>query len=100
MRDKHEKLLHPRLFYAFLDLEPDHPITYVLPAAAVAQVLTNSHQSWLSALGARGQPHRDHPMRRLLPRYAFDVPGFPVGWLEQYRERWDYLTEDLPASTD
>jgi hypothetical protein len=99
MNKKHEDVVQPRLFYAFVDLEdsldendPEHPKTYVVPSSVVAKVLSLSHQAWLDTPGRGGRSHRDHPMRRLLPSYPSGAPGYPSGWLEQYRERWDLLT--------
>ena len=31
MREKHQALIHPRLFYALVDLEPDIPVVFVAP---------------------------------------------------------------------
>ena len=76
MREKHERLTHPRLFYAFVDLEPREPVTFVVPSPIVAQVLARAHQAWLAAPGIAGRTHRDHPMRRILPEYAQAVPGY------------------------
>jgi hypothetical protein len=94
MRAKHEQLIHPRLFYAFVDLEPDVPAVYIVPSAEVASVLERSHQGWLAAPGLRGRPHADHDMRRILPRYAFPVEGLSEDWLAPYRGRWAYLTSE------
>jgi hypothetical protein len=91
MRDKHEEIIEDRYFYAFVDLEPEPPVTYIVPSAVVADVVRKSHQVWLDTPGVRGQPHKDGPMRRLGPEYRFTVPGYPAGWLDQYREQWDLL---------
>jgi len=96
--EKHQDLIHPRLFYALVDLEPDIPVVYVVPSAVVADVLTRSHRTWLGMPGVHGQPHQDNPMRRLLAEFPFPVPGAAPGWLAEYRERWEYLTADA-AST-
>jgi hypothetical protein len=98
MQEKHERLIHPRLFYTLLDLELDAPAVYVLPSAVIARVVRSAHQAWLSTPGIRGQQHQDTKLRMLLPGYSFPVPGLLPGWLEDYRERWDYLTSDLPDS--
>jgi hypothetical protein len=45
MSKKHESMRSPRLFYAFVDFEPSAPRTYVVPSAAVADVLTRSHKA-------------------------------------------------------
>ena len=105
MKEKHEHTIHPRLFYAFVDLEgavvqetPRHPQTYVVPSEVVAEVCTVSHRVWLETPGRGGQKRKDGPMRRVLPSYekfGANVPGYPPGWLEQYSERWDLLKEVL-----
>lgn len=99
MREKHESISHARYFYAFVDLEPEAPVTYIVPSRIVADVLRKSHQSWLDTPGARGQPHRDHPMRRVLPAYSHDVPDYPPGWLYEYRERWDLLAAVVESAS-
>ena len=98
MRAAHEYLVHDRLFYAFLDLGRDHPVTYIVPSAKVAAVLRDAHAAWLSRPGVSGRVHRDNPLRRLLPRYGFDVPGIEGDWMEPYLEKWGYLhSEVAPA---
>jgi hypothetical protein len=99
MRAAHEYLVHDRLFYAFLDLGRDRPVTYVIPSAKVAAVLRDAHAAWLSRPGVGGRAHRDNPLRRLLPRYSFEVPGVEGDWMEQYRERWEYLQSDETPAT-
>ena len=97
MRKKHERLNSASLFYCFVDLgdgSDDVPVTYVLPAVVVAKALAECHQAWLKQLGAKGQPHHDHDMRRLLPGYdKLDLPAYANGWLERYREAWHLLSE-------
>src|SRR5437870_4449807 len=60
MTVKHERIVMPRCFYAFVDFEPNAPVTYSVPSATVADVLKKSHAAWLATPGARGQAHRDH----------------------------------------
>ena len=92
MREKHEHIVQDSCFYAFVDLEPSVPVTFVVPSAIVAEVLRVAHRSWLLTPGRGGRVHRDHDMRRVLPAYTFEVPGYPPGWLDQYREHWDLLS--------
>jgi hypothetical protein len=91
---KHESIVGSRLFYAFVDLEPDMPVSYIVPSAVVADMLRSSHQAWLASPGKGGRKRNDHPMRRMRPSHEFDIPGYPNGWLEQYREQWDLLKTD------
>jgi hypothetical protein len=88
-----------RLFYAFVDLEPaPAPVTYVIRSEVVADVLATNHQAWLAAPGAKGQPHNDSNVRRLMPVYKPGVPAYPPGWLDAYAERWDILTGAATAA--
>ena len=94
MSEKHERISQRRYFYAFVDLEvPDGqmPVTYVIPSEVVSEVVRQSHKTWLNTPGLGGREHRDNPVRRVRPAYGFPVPGFPAGWMEQYRERWELL---------
>jgi len=91
MRKKHEDLVHPRLFYTFVDLAPASPVVYVIPSRIVAVVMKLSHETWLALPGKGGRKHRDTVMRRLLPRYPFPIAGYPDGWLDNFKERWGPL---------
>jgi hypothetical protein len=94
MRDKHEQIVLERLFYCFVDLEPGAPVTYVVPSKSVAEVLGESHRAWLTEPPKRGtEPHKDNPMRRILPEYGFAVSCAPAGWLEEWKDRWDLLSD-------
>jgi hypothetical protein len=56
--------------------------------------------AWLSAPGRASSPHRDTPMRRIMPRFREEVLGFADGWMDAYRERWDFIStepEDRPS---
>ena len=98
MSAKHELISEPRLFYAFVDLEPEPPVTYVVPSSVVADVVKKSHHQWLTTPGAKGQQRNETGFRRVLPAYKEVVDGYPPGWLDAYRERWDRLTAALPPA--
>jgi hypothetical protein len=90
MNAKNEFIGDPNLFYALVDLGPEHPVTYIVPSAAIARVLHLDHLAFLSHPGIHGQVHKDNSVRRLLPSYKEGVaPGVEDGWLEDYREGWD-----------
>ena len=91
MKAKHEKLKNPRLWFVFVDMEPAEPICYVMPSSVVAEIVHLSHSIWLGLPGVNGRPHVDSDIRRIRPKYQFEIPGFPDGWMDQYRERWDLL---------
>jgi hypothetical protein len=104
MHQKHESIAQPRCFYAFVDFEPQPPVTYIVPSKVVADVLAKSHQAWLATPGKKGRIRKDGEMRRVRPRYLDPVPGYPDAWLDQYRERWDLLGKatglPLPPAAD
>ena len=91
MKERHEKLVSPRLFYVLVDMEPGEPVCYVIPSSVVTDCVTKENQAWLATPGKKGQPHNPHSMRRLLPKYPYQVEGFEDGWLERYREQWGLL---------
>lgn len=91
MKSKHENLVSQRLWYVFVDMEEESPHCFVIPSARIAEVVRLSHSIWLSTPGKDGRPHVDTDMRRVRPSYQFDVPGYPDGWMEEFRERWDLL---------
>lgn len=91
MKDKHEKLVSDKLFYVFVDMEPDDPICYVVPSHVVAKCVRRENRAWLAAPGKNGRPHKETLMRRVLPRYSYKVEGFADGWMDEYRENWTQL---------
>ncbi len=93
MKAKHEDLVSPRLWYVFVDMEPESPICYIVPSVEVAKVVRSAHSIWLNTPGKNGRPHAPNDMRRVRPNYQFDVPGFPDGWMDQYREQWGSLRD-------
>ncbi len=99
MKEKHELIVQKRYFYAFVDLEPESPVTYIVPSRFVARALKRGHQAWVDAPGKGGRPHKaESAFRWLAPDYSpLDVPGHRGRWLERYRERWDLLREQVQA---
>lgn len=95
MSKKHEGLISPTLFYCFVDFAQGSnipPFTYVVPAAVVAQTLSECHQAWLDQPGAKGQKRNDSDFRRFLPGYDnLEMGKYQDGWLEPYREAWHLL---------
>jgi hypothetical protein len=91
MREKHETISFPDLFYCFVDFEPREPVTYVVPSALVADVVREEHAAWKATPSKTGKPRGETELRRLRPRYPYAVPSAPDGWLDQWQERWDLL---------
>jgi hypothetical protein len=100
MSIKHESISEPRLFYAFVDLEPELPVTYIVPSNVVADVIKKSHQAWLAAPGARGQQHNDTKFRKIRPAYPNEFPGYAKDWLDEWRERWDLLRSAVASGKE
>ena len=94
-----EGIIDERLVYAFVNTQPAEPETFLIPAAIVSDVLQASHAAWLATPGRAGRPHRDNPMRMILMDYRFPVPGYPPGWLDKYRERWDLLEAEVATGS-
>jgi hypothetical protein len=95
MSRKHELFAAARSFYALVDLEVSPPVTHIVPSKVVAEVVRAEHAAWLAIPGKKGQARRDNDIRRLVPTYSHEVPGFPAGWLDEYKERWDLLKAEL-----
>jgi len=96
-KNERQEYVHLRLFYALVDLAEATPAVFIVPSQTVAELLSLTHSIFLTTLGRKGQPHIDNPVRSIRPRFPFDVPGYPPGWLDQYRDRWEYLTTEPPV---
>jgi hypothetical protein len=79
------------LIYAFVNTQPSEPEIFFIPASILSDVLRTSHAAWLATPGRGGRQHVDNPMRMILMDYRIPVQGYPPGWLDKYRERWDLL---------
>jgi len=102
MNAKHERIVRELLFYRLVDFGrdlSDAPRCWVLPSSIVAEVLTRSYQSWLAKLGKKGQPHKEHDLRRLLPDYSrvgLNI-GYDSGWLDRYQDARDTISRKSPS---
>ena len=106
VKEKHESIISEKLFNCFVDFGKtldDRPRKFLMPSAIVARVLQESHNRWLAIPGAKGQLHKDGPMRRLLPDY-YKVFGsenpYPSGWLDKYQDAWSLLGLDTREVTN
>lgn len=84
MSSRHEHIRDQDLFYCFVDLKPDNPTVHVIPAAVVADVLTQDHDIWIATPGKHGQPHNPTAIRSLRPGCAGQDPG----WMDPFLENW------------
>lgn len=86
---KHESMIDPDLFYAFVDFQPDQPSVHVIPSEVVARVVREGHQNWLDTPGVKGQAHNPTDFRR----FELQAFGMPEGWHDRYLENWHQLAE-------
>ena len=91
MKEKHEKLVSDRLFYVFVDLGSEPPECFIVPSEIVAKHCAVTHKTWLAKPKKDGKPRKDTSMRRIEPNLSFEVPGFPRGWMDQYKDAWSLL---------
>jgi hypothetical protein len=84
MSEKREGITDPRIFYCFVNFEPEHPTVHVIPAAIVADAVRVGYETWLTTPGVNGRPHKATKMRRVLPRQA----GMPDAWMNPFLEAW------------
>lgn len=93
MNAKHEEIQSENIYYCFVGFETEPARCWIVPSRIVADVLKRSHANWLSQPGKRGQQHRDSNMRRFCESYDHEKfsPKFSMGWLDEYRDRWDLL---------
>lgn len=92
MSQKHELVRDENVWYCFVDFEPDSPNVYVVPAILVARIVTEENETWMRTPGKAGKMHNENDMRHLLPKYSYEVPSAPDGWIHTYLEKWDYFT--------
>ena len=91
MRAKHEDMKDADMFYCFVALGDIQSDVYVIPAKQVSEVVTESHATWLSIPGAKGQKRNDSDMRRIKNDYGMNLRSAPAGWMDKYLEKWDLL---------
>jgi hypothetical protein len=92
MKKKHESVTDQDLYYCFVNLGSVNQEIYVIPAKVVAKVVTESHATWLNTPGKGGKPHKNTDLRRIITEYKnMRLRSAPPGWIEQYKEKWDYF---------
>jgi hypothetical protein len=92
MGEKHEVINDKDLFYCFVSMEGAETSVYVVPAAKVAKVVKDSHDTWLKTPGAKAQKHNDSKMRFIKNAYKLKIKSAPDGWMDKYLEAWDLIT--------
>ena len=91
MNKKHETLTDKDLFYCFVDMGTTSQDIFVIPASVIAKVTRDSYQAWLKAPGKNDRPHQETDLRRITMEYKVKVRSAPSGWMDEYKERWDYF---------
>lgn len=92
MNVKHEVITDRDLFYCFVNLGEVHPDIYVIPAKKVAAIVKESHKKWLGKPGKNGTKRKDSDLRSIAATYSNVLKSAPVGWLDEYLEKWDLIT--------
>lgn len=93
LSSRHEHIRARRLLYVFVDFSVEPTDAYIVPSDLVADAVTFSHQSWLAGAPRLGTTRKDTAMRTVRSQFQDDVEGFPPGWLEKWRGRWDLIEE-------
>lgn len=94
MKAKHEEIRDRDMFYCFVDLGTIHPEIYVIPAKKVAEVVSESHSTWLSTPGKKGQQRNDTDMRRIRRNYGVRLKSAPENWMDKYLENWSMIIDN------
>ncbi len=91
MKQKHEDIVDKDMFYCFVDFGYEEAKIFVVPAKKVAEVVRESHATWLKQPGKNGKAHNDTEMRRIRNDYSMNLKSAPQGWMNKYLENWDIL---------
>lgn len=91
MNKKHETIEDHDMFYCFLDFGTSNAPVYVVPAVRVAEVVQESHATWLAKPGKQGQAHNQTDMRRIRAKFGMGLRSAPDGWLNEFLEKWDLI---------
>lgn len=82
MSAKDEKINAENAFYILVRLNGfNTPDYYILPSKTVSNVIKESHEKWINAMGKRGQPHKNTGMRKLKLK---DLPNNGEGYLNKW----------------
>ena len=97
---KDEDRARPGLFYALVNINrPERPATFILPSGVVADVVRKEHAAWLVAPKLSGDLSTekvDNRKRSVRDKWrSHQVPSYPDGWMEPYREAWNLLRDAM-----
>lgn len=92
---KHETIISDGLAYVLVDLNPSPPHLFIVPSDVVADAVARSHKAWLAGKPKKGTTRKDTSMRAVHWEFPFDLAGYPPGWLEEWRDRWDLVEQRL-----
>ena len=94
MSRRHEDTVDPLLYYCFLKFdfinEASEPLCWIVPSAAVATALRESHQAYLAQSPST---RRDTAKRNFRDDYSNRglAENYGPTWLNQYRDAWGQL---------
>ena len=89
MRDKHEQLKDPKLFYCFVNISSDTKQFrfFIVPSHVVADYVREENQLWL---GEKESRSKEATMRTF--RIGTDAERYPIQTptIEKYENNWDF----------
>ncbi len=97
MHEKHERIIHPDLFYCFVHINidgtksPKNTFRYfIVPSAVVAEYVREEHRAWLKDKST----HRDSKRRTFRVGLAtIRKIKVPAPLAEDYENRWDFKSK-------
>ena len=93
MGKKHEEETDDNFFYCFVDMNNEFSKVYVIPSVKVATVIREDYETWLKTPGKNGREHKATDMRTLCYYYEEGLKSAPNGWMDEYLERWDLISD-------
>lgn len=82
-----------KLIYALVHFTSDSDgSVYVVPSQMIRDFTDAAHTAYLAL-----HPIKDSPIRIVVDPFRCEVPGFPSGWLSEWREGWTKVLPD-PSS--
>jgi hypothetical protein len=67
---------------------------YIIPSKDIATNVSAAHKLWLNTPGAKGQAHRNNPMRNVFLPPLKSRSGWDIS---EYRNRWNLVEQLMRA---
>ena len=93
LSEKNERYADSNFYYCLVDLGLEDSKIYVVPSKKIVSILSESHKTWLSTPGKKGQVRNDSTMRKLRLDYSkMPLKSAKGLWIDKYLEKWDAFT--------